>query len=119
MNAIAKLSFFQFLSTLIFAVVVAFFWGQSHGFSALLGGLICASANLFFSGKLFFFKNKNSQNPKKNLQYFYRSESLKIALTITMFTLVFILVKIEFLPLIVAYSLASLLNWLCLPILKT
>ena len=119
MTALLKLAIIQFLFTLIYAVVVTLLWGQSHGFSALLGGLICASANLFFSGKLFLFSNKkDNENSKQNLRYFYRSESLKIALTITKFVLVFLLVKVEFLSLIVAYLLASLMNLFCLPILK-
>lgn len=116
MTVVTKLSLFQFLFTLIFSVVVTFFWSQSHGFSALLGGLICTVANLFFAGKLFF--GRHADDPKLILRQFYRSEALKLAFTFAMFILVFKLIKIEFMPFILAYSFAALLNWLCLPFLK-
>lgn len=116
MAVVTKLTFIQFFFTLIFAGVVYFFWGTLHSFSALLGGLICAVANLFFASKLFF--GSRSKEPKQILRQFYRSETMKFVFTIAMFIVVFKLVTIEFLPFILAYSFAALLNWLCLPILK-
>lgn len=116
MTVVSKLTLIQFLFTLIFSLAVALIWSNWHGISALLGGLICTCANLFFAGKLFF--GKRTDDPEQILRQFYRSEALKIAFTIAMFILVIKLVSIEFLPFILAYSFAAFLNWLCLPILK-
>jgi len=117
MAVVIKLSLFQLVFTLFFSILLAFFISQSHGYSAFLGGSICAFANLFFAGKLFF--KKETDDPKKALQYFYRSESLKIAFTLAMFVLVFSLLKIDYLTFIIGYSFAALLNLLCLPFLKS
>lgn len=117
MTVVTKLSLIQFLFTLVFSVVITFIWSGSHGFAALLGGLICTIANLFFAGKLFFGKQTN--DPKKILRQFYRSESLKLAFTFAMFILVFKLIEIEFMPFFLAYSFAALLNLLCLPFLNS
>ena len=117
MTVVTKLSLIQLLFTLVMTVVVTFFWSKSHGFSALLGGLICTSANLFFASKLFFGNQTN--DPKTILRQFYRSEALKIAFTIAMFILILKLISIEFLPFILAYFFAALLNLICLPILKS
>lgn len=111
-----KLSIIQLMFSVVFSVLVGLYWGFDYGKSALIGGLICAVANLFFSGKLFMFKSQD--RTKQTLQHFYRSESLKIALTVAMFILVYLLIDIEFLPFIVAYSLTTLLNLLCLPFLR-
>jgi len=96
--------------------VVYSFWGKISGASALMGGLICVISNLFFAGRLFV--GKQTSDPKQILRQFYRSEALKIAFVFAMFIMVFTLVNIEFMPFILAYSLAAFLNWLCLPFLK-
>jgi ATP synthase protein I len=116
MTVVTKLSLIQLFFTLIFFVVAYFYGGKLHGTSALLGGLICTTANLFFAGKLFL--AKQTADPKMILRQFYRSEALKIAYTIAMFILVLKLTNIEFLSFILAYSFAALLNWLCLPFLN-
>ena len=117
MAVVIKLSLIQFLFTLTFSAVNAFFWSDSHGWSALLGGLTCTVANLFFAGKLF--QARNNHDPKLILRHFYRSESLKLAFTFAIFILVFKLIEIEFLSFILAYSFTALLNLLCLPFLNS
>jgi ATP synthase protein I len=116
MTVVTKLSLFQLVFTLIFASVLTLIWGKLHGASALLGGLICVFANLFFAGKLFVAKQVSE--PKKILRQFYRSEALKIVFTLVLFILVFKLIKIEFMSFITAYTLTALLNLICLPWLK-
>lgn len=116
MTVVTKLALMQLVFTLILTMLIAVFWGWSYAYSALLGGMICALANLFFAGKLFF--SKSIVNPEQILQKFYRSEALKLMFIITMFVLVFLMVEIKFLAFILAYSLASSLNLFCLPFLK-
>ena len=116
MTVVIKLSLTQLIFTLIFSSVIFLIWGKLHGVSALLGGLICTTANLFFAGKLFF--GRHTTEPKQILRQFYRSEALKIVFTLAMIILVYKLIDIEFLSFILAYSFAALLNWLCLPFLK-
>ena len=116
MTVVSKLSLIQLIITLIFAGVVYRFWGSISGVSALIGGLICVLSNLFFAGRLFV--GKQTDDPKQILRQFYRSEALKVAFVFAMFTIVLTMVNIEFMSLILAYSLAAFLNWLCLPFLK-
>lgn len=116
MAVVIKLSLIQFLVTLLFSACLLIFLSSLHSISALLGGSICAVANLFFAGKLFF--KKEELNPTDTLRHFYRSESLKIAFTLAMFILVYIAIEVEHLVFIVGYSLAAFMNWLSLPFLR-
>lgn len=116
MTVVSKLSLIQLVFTLIFAGVIYSFWGRIFGVSAFIGGLICVASNLFFAGRLFVGKQTN--DPKRILRQFYRSEALKIAFVFAMFTMVFTLTSIEFMPFILAYAFTALLNLLCLPFLN-
>ena len=116
MTVVTKLSLMQFAFTLLLTVLVGLVWGLPYALSAFLGGMICVTANLFFAGKLFL--SKRYVRPEQILQKFYRSEVLKLLFTFTMFVVVFVLIDIEFAAFIVAYSLTTLLNLLCLPFLK-
>lgn len=116
MTVVSKLSLIQLIITLILTGVVYSFWGMISGASALIGGLICVVSNLFFAGRLFV--GKQTGDPKQILRQFYRSEALKIAFVIAMFIMVFTLVNVKFLPFILAYAFAALLNLLCLPFLN-
>lgn len=116
MTVVTKLSLYQLLFTLIFALVAYIFFGKLYAVSGLLGGLICSTANLTFAGKLFLGKSK--VDPKQVLRQFYRSESLKLLFTFSMFVVVYKVFDIEFFTFILAYSLTTMLNWLCLPFLN-
>ncbi|MGH1541413.1 MAG: ATP synthase subunit I [Arenicella sp.] len=120
MSVVFKLSLWQLLVTFLFAGFCAFFWGQQHAISALVGGAICSISNVFFAGRLFVSKKTidAEQQPQQVMRHFYRSEALKIAFTLAMFVLVFTLTKIVFMAFIIAYLLAALANWLFLPVLK-
>lgn len=116
MTVVTKLSLMQLVFVLVFSVV-CYFWNAEYLLSAFLGGFICVLANLFFAGKLFLSKRYN--HAEELLQKFYRSEVMKLVFTITMFVLVFLLVvDVNHAAFIVAYSLTTLLNLLCLPFLK-
>ena len=116
MTVVTKLSLMQLVFTVLLTVLVGLVWGISSATSSFLGGIICVIANLFFASKLFL--SKHFVRPEEILQKFYRSEVLKLIFTFTMFVLVFVLVDINFAAFIVAYSLTTLLNLLCLPFLK-
>ena len=116
MTVVTKLSLMQLVFALLFAALVCLVWGLPYALSALMGGMICVIANLFFAGKLFL--SKRYVRPEQILQKFYRSEVLKLLFTFTMFVLVFVLMDIKFVAFILAYSFTTLLNLLCLPFLK-
>ncbi len=116
MTVVTKLSLIQLVFTVLFSVLTGLIWGLPYAVSALLGGMICVTANLFFAGKLFL--SKRYVQPEQILQKFYRSEVLKLLFTFTMFILVFVLIEIKFVAFILAYSFTTLLNLLCLPFLR-
>jgi len=116
MTVVTKLSLIQLLFVLVLTVFTYLVWSNMHAASAFIGGMICVLANLFFAGKLFL--NKRLELPEEILQKFYRSELLKLIFTITMFVLVLLLIEVEFIAFILAYSFTTLLNLLCLPILN-
>ena len=95
---------------------MASIFSKFHGFSALIGGGICVTSNLFFAGRLFV--GRRVSDPKEMLRHFYRSEALKFLFVVAMFVLVYKLVDIDPMSFIVAYALTALVNLICLPFLK-
>lgn len=117
MGVVLKLSFLQFIVTVVFAAAMAYFKSYHYAVSALVGGSICCIANGFFAARLFVGSNVGDE-PKQLLRHFYRSEALKILFTLAMFVLVLKLTGVAFMPFIIAYALAALANWAFLPFLN-
>ena len=116
MTVVTRLSLMQLVFVLVLTVV-CYFLNVEYFVSAFLGGIICVLANFFFAGKLFL--SRRYKKAEDLLQSFYRSEVMKLVFTVTMFVLVFLLVvDVNHAVFIVAYSLTTLLNLLCLPFLK-
>lgn len=112
-SGVFKLALLQVVVSLIVSLAVYFWLSRDAAVSALLGGLICAAANLFFAGRLFV--SAPDLSAESIVRRFYRSESLKILFTLTMFFICIAIVKVPILPFIIMYLIAAvLLNWLFL-----
>ncbi len=97
-------------STLLFTVVVNVNWG----ISALIGGSICVIANAAFAACAFLFGG--ARKSKLVMASFYGGEVIKILLTVLLFALAFIDVRVELFPLLLTYLLALGVN-LFVPVL--
>ncbi|ABM01854.1 ATP synthase subunit I [Shewanella amazonensis] len=84
-------------------------WGAQYGVSALAGAAIAVLPNFVFATLAF--SHSGASAAGKVLKTFYWGEAVKLLLTIALFSLVFINLKIVFMPLFVCYSLALLVHW--------
>ena len=112
-SVVLKLALLQFLVTLVISILVWLVFNQHQAWSALLGGLIAALANLFFAGRLFV--TQADLQATQILRRFYRSVSMKVLFTLTMFAICIIVIKVSILPFIITYFVAAMIvNWLFL-----
>lgn len=77
--------------------------------SVLLGGLVCIIPNAFFAFKLF--RYSGARSAKQIVNSFYKGEALKIILSISLFTAVFVLCRITPLAFFVSYILILMTHW--------
>ena len=112
-SVVLKLAVLQLLTTLLLSCLVWLVFSQHEAQSAMLGGSIAAIANLFFAGRLFV--TQVDLPAKQILQRFYRSVSMKVLFTLTMFAICIIAIMVSILPFIIAYFVAAMIiNWLFL-----
>lgn len=84
--------------------------GATTGISALLGGLIAWLPGCYFAFRAF--RHRGARAARRIVRSFYAGEVGKMALTMVMFTLVFIYVKpLNALALFGAYAAVLTLNW--------
>ena len=91
-------------SIIFFAV-----WGAQFGYSALAGTAIAVLPNFVFATLAF--SHMGASVAGKVLKGFYWGEAVKLLLTIALFSLVFINLKVAFMPLFVCYVLALVVHW--------
>lgn len=93
------------------AVSFIFFvvWGVQSGQSAVAGSLIAVLPNFVFATLAF--SHSGASSAGKVIKTFYWGEAVKLLLTVALFSLVFTLMKVAFMPLFVCYSLALLVHW--------
>ncbi|QFU25075.1 ATP synthase subunit I [Shewanella eurypsychrophilus] len=84
-------------------------WGAQSGLSALAGGAIAVLPNFVFATLAF--SHTGASSSAKVVKTFYWGEAVKLLLTMAMFSLVFINMKIGFMPLFVCYTLALIVHW--------
>ena len=115
-RAVVKLSFWQLAAAAMLAIGFGFAMNRAAGLAALLGGLISALANLFFAGRLLTSGHVSEQStPEAKLHRFYRSETMKIIFTLSMFVICLVIVKVPVLPFIIAYLVCAwAINWVFL-----
>jgi len=112
-SLVFKLVLWQVLATVVLSVSLYFLFDQRTALSAFFGGLVCAIANLFFVGRLYFAREEVTA--QSMVYRFYRSESMKVIFTLAMFVLFIVIAKVAILPFVIAYLIAAVLvNWLFL-----
>lgn len=106
-----KIVLAQFAATLLLAVLAGGVWSARIGYSALVGGLIATLASLYFALHVF---GVRANAARLVVRSFYRAEIVKMAVTALLFLAAVLWLKVEFLPLIVAYALTLLVYWFAL-----
>ena len=93
------------------SVSIVFFavWGVQFGYSALAGGSIAVLPNFVFATLAF--SHMGASSSAKVIKTFYWGEAVKLLLTIAMFSLVFIKLEVEFMPLFVCYVSGLIVHW--------
>lgn len=84
-------------------------WGVPFGYSALAGGSIVVLPNFVFATLAF--SHMGASSSAKVIKNFYWGEAVKLLLTIAMFSLVFIKLEVEFMPLFVCYVSGLIVHW--------
>lgn len=108
-RGIKRLLMVQIGSTLIVALLCLLAYGLNAGESALLGGMVCIIPNAYFVSRLF--KYQGARAAKQIVNSFYKGEALKIILSMTLFTLVFISCRITPLAFFGAYIAILMTHW--------
>jgi ATP synthase protein I len=101
----------QFATALVLAAAAGGIWGSRAGYSALVGGLISAMASLYFALHVF---GVRATAARAVVRSFYAAEVVKMAITVLLFVAAVVWLKVDFLPLIVAYALTLLVYWFAL-----
>jgi ATP synthase protein I len=101
----------QFAAALVLAVATGGIWGARAGYSALVGGLIAAVTSLYFALHVF---GVRVSAARAVVRSFYTAEVVKMAITVLLFVAAVVWLKVDFLPLIVAYALTLLVYWFAL-----
>jgi F0F1-type ATP synthase assembly protein I len=122
-RALLKVALLQLVATVAFALSLYLCLTLYEGISAFFGGLVAALANVYVALKA---RNPVLIEPQvlqidelapavAMLQRFYRFEVTKIVLTLTMFAISILVIKVSILPFIIAYLLAALIvTWISL-----
>lgn len=103
------------LQALTILAVFALAWvlgGIEEARSALLGGLVGFIPNAYFAIK--FGRQDPKRTAKEVVRSFYLGESVKLALTALLFTLVFQLPGVSFLPLFIGFVSVLAVSWFAL-----
>ncbi|CAM4117759.1 F0F1 ATP synthase subunit I [Vibrio neonatus] len=103
-----RLLMIEFSAVMLVAIGISITVNPSWGLSALIGGGIFVVANAVFS--LFAFLYAGARAVKFVAFSFYTGEALKILLTIVLFTLAYVYMELELVPLKLTYLLVLLIN---------
>lgn len=106
---IVRLWLVQLSIALILAVFCAVAFNGRSAISALLGGLVCLIPNAYFAIKLF--KYQGARAAKQIVNDFYKGEAFKIVLSLVLFTLIFIFLKISPLAFFISYISIHMTHW--------
>ncbi len=109
------------LLQLIVAVCLAGFWllgkGGLAAQSALLGGGVHILPSWVFAQKMF--RYAGAQQAQQIVKSFYLGEALKLLLTLLLFALVFIYIKIDPLAFFITFVVIQAVFWLAPVLMKT
>ncbi|KLN65228.1 F0F1 ATP synthase subunit I [Vibrio sp. VPAP30] len=109
-----QLLMIQFGAVTLLAVGMAIAVNADWGLSALIGGGIFVIANAVFALCAFMFSGARAA--KRITASFYAGEALKILITVILFTVAYMYMQVELVPLKLTYLLALGIN-ICAPVL--
>ncbi|WP_341660355.1 F0F1 ATP synthase subunit I [Vibrio sp.] len=109
-----RLLMIQLGAVTLTAVVMALAVNTKWGLSALIGGGIFVVANAVFA--LFAFMYGGARAAKRIANSFYAGEALKILITVALFSIAYMYIQVELVPLKLTYLLALGIN-ICAPVL--
>ena len=102
----------QVVVTIVAAIICFAVWGRTPGLSALVGGGISAiaSAALVLIG----FSSPAGAPAERVARSFYVGEGVKLAVTVALFVVVFLTMKVSFAALFAAYIATLFVYWIAL-----
>ncbi|MEZ8101747.1 F0F1 ATP synthase subunit I [Vibrio bivalvicida] len=109
-----QLLMIQFGAVTLLAAGMAIAVNADWGLSALIGGGIFVIANAVFALCAFMFSGARAA--KRITASFYAGEALKILITVVLFTVAYMYMQVELVPLKLTYLLALGIN-ICAPVL--
>jgi len=109
-----QLLMIQFGAVTLLAAGMAIAVNADWGLSALIGGGIFVIANAVFALCAFMFSGARAA--KRITASFYTGEALKILITVVLFTVAYMYMQVELVPLKLTYLLALGIN-ICAPVL--
>ncbi|HHQ14523.1 MAG TPA: F0F1 ATP synthase subunit I [Chromatiales bacterium] len=107
-----RLAGWQLAVTVCIASGAVLIGGRAWAVSALSGGGIGIVAGLYQALRMF--RTDISQHPERFLSSVYVSEALKILLTVALFVAAIRLLRVELVPVIVAYAATYAVYWAAL-----
>ncbi len=100
----------QLAVTVLAGLAAALLAGRMAAWSALIGGLINVVASLFMAVKMF--AGGPGAGPQQWLGRILVGEALKFLITVALFVFAIVVLKAEFLPLILAYIATYVAYWI-------
>ena len=102
----------QVAVTAVFAIICFAVWGRVAGFSALVGGGISAIASAALA--VIGFASPAGAAAERVARAFYVGEGVKLAVTVVLFVLVFVTMKLSFAALFATYIATLFVYWIAL-----
>jgi ATP synthase protein I len=102
----------QVAITVVAAIICFAVWGRTAGLSALVGGGISAVASAVLA--FFGFGAPAGAEPARVARGFYLGEGLKLAVTVALFIVVFVTMKVSFAALFGVYIATLFVYWIAL-----
>jgi ATP synthase protein I len=102
----------QVVVTVVAAAICFAVWGRIAGLSALAGGGISAVASAALA--LIAFASSAGASPERIARAFYVGEAAKLGVTVALFVLVFVTMKVSFAVLFGTYIATLFVYWIAL-----
>ena len=104
-RVLLMLALLQLGGTLVFSLLLWLIFDLREGLSAFFGGFIAIAGSLYSAGRLF--TANQGAEAVETLRRFYASIVVKIVFTLVMVAICVIVIKVSFLPFIIAYLIAA------------
>ncbi len=110
-STVGKVLYAQVLMTFLVASGFFLLGGWKSAISPLIGGGVAFLPNVYFAYKVYLARNQAAQGI---VQAFYAGETVKLILTVALFSMVLQIPSVDFLTLLVGYVAALSVFWFAL-----